>query len=86
MTTHDYRPRIAAPRPSSPPRWKKAALHPTTVSHPATDRAMLWLRRRLGRAVALSNVAALLEPSPGLWLRRDHTLPLCAPACPPLCA
>ncbi|MEW2087040.1 sodium-dependent transporter [Streptomyces sp. NPDC005283] len=49
--------------------------HPTG-SHPPTDRATAWLRRRLGRAVVLSYLAALLLPNPGLWLRRDHILPL----------
>ncbi|MET7696425.1 sodium-dependent transporter [Streptomyces sp. NPDC005485] len=49
--------------------------HPT-VSRPPTDRATGWLRRRLGRAVVLSYVAALLLPGPGLWLRKDHAVPL----------
>ncbi|MER5755169.1 sodium-dependent transporter [Streptomyces sp. NPDC002088] len=49
--------------------------HPT-VSHPPTDRVTVRLRRRLGRAVVLSYVAALLLPGPGLWLRRVHTVPL----------
>ncbi|MET7310232.1 sodium-dependent transporter [Streptomyces sp. NPDC005571] len=40
-----------------------------------TDGAMDWLRRRLGRAVAVSYLAALLLPGPGLWLRHPHTLP-----------
>ncbi|MDX3435774.1 bile acid:sodium symporter family protein [Streptomyces stelliscabiei] len=47
-----------------------------TVSQPPSDRVTAWLRRRLGLAVVLSYVAALLLPSPGLWLRRDHTVPL----------
>jgi BASS family bile acid:Na+ symporter len=46
------------------------------VSHPPADRATAWLRRRLGRAVMLSYVAALLLPGPGLWLRRGHSVPL----------
>ncbi|WP_411128194.1 sodium-dependent transporter [Streptomyces sp. x-19] len=37
---------------------------------------MVWLRRRLGRAVVVSYTAALLLPGLGLWLRREHTLPL----------
>ena len=49
--------------------------HPSG-SLPPPDRATLWLRRRLGRAVVLSYLAALLLPGPGLWLRREHTLPL----------
>ncbi|MGY5036138.1 sodium-dependent transporter [Streptomyces sp. 900116325] len=40
-----------------------------------TDGAMDWLRGRLGRAVAVSYLAALLLPGPGLWLRHPHTLP-----------
>ncbi|MFI6929677.1 sodium-dependent transporter [Streptomyces sp. NPDC050287] len=59
-------------------------MNPPTVSHPDTDRATFWLRRRLGRAVALSYVAALLVPGPGLWLRREHTLPLGTMTGPPL--
>ncbi|MFJ9710991.1 sodium-dependent transporter [Streptomyces sp. NPDC101234] len=47
----------------------------TTVSAPA-DRATVWLRRRLGRAVVLSYAGALLLPAPGLWLRHTHALPL----------
>ncbi|NEC88075.1 sodium-dependent transporter [Streptomyces sp. SID12501] len=39
-------------------------------------RAASWLRHRLGRAVVLSYVLALLLPGPGLWLRRPHPLPL----------
>ncbi|MET8436516.1 sodium-dependent transporter [Streptomyces sp900116325] len=39
-----------------------------------TNRAMDWLRRRLGRAVAVSYLAALLVPGPGLWLRHPHVL------------
>ncbi|MFJ2608720.1 sodium-dependent transporter [Streptomyces sp. NPDC087425] len=39
-----------------------------------------WLRRRLGRAVALSYAAALLVPGPGLWLRRPQHLTLTQPA------
>ncbi|MES4886863.1 bile acid:sodium symporter [Streptomyces sp. NPDC096012] len=31
-----------------------------------------WLRRRLGRVIALSYAAALLLPGPGLWLRHPH--------------
>jgi len=38
-------------------------------------RAASWLRHRLGRAVVLAYVLALLLPSPGLWLRRPHALP-----------
>ncbi|WP_327128338.1 hypothetical protein [Streptomyces sp. NBC_01727] len=40
-----------------------------------TDGVMDWLRGRLGRAVAVSYLAALLLPGPGLWLRHPHTLP-----------
>ncbi|MFF0163787.1 sodium-dependent transporter [Streptomyces sp. NPDC005263] len=47
-----------------------------TASPPPADRVTAWLRRRLGRAVVLSYVAALVLPGPGLWLRRDHTMPL----------
>ncbi|KND23590.1 bile acid:sodium symporter family protein [Streptomyces acidiscabies] len=49
--------------------------HPSGPLPPA-DRATLWLRRRLGRAVVLAYLAALLLPGPGLWLRSAHTLPL----------
>ncbi|MFF1451443.1 sodium-dependent transporter [Streptomyces sp. NPDC058274] len=51
-----------------------------TVSRPPADRATLWLRRRLGRAVVLSYAVALLLPAPGLWLRRPHALPFGVPA------
>ncbi|MFE1923343.1 sodium-dependent transporter [Streptomyces asoensis] len=47
-----------------------------TASPPSADPVTAWLRRRLGRAVVLSYVAALLLPAPGLWLRRDHTVPI----------
>ncbi|MCD9874713.1 sodium-dependent transporter [Streptomyces guryensis] len=47
-----------------------------SAAHTPTDRATAWLRRRLGRAVVLSYAAAVLLPSPGLWLRRSHTVPL----------
>ncbi|MET7855391.1 sodium-dependent transporter [Streptomyces avermitilis] len=40
------------------------------------ERATSWLRHRLGRAVVLAYAAALLLPGPGLWLRREHSLPL----------
>jgi BASS family bile acid:Na+ symporter len=43
---------------------------------PAAHGPAAWIRRRLGRAVVLSYVAAALFPGPGLWLRRTHTLPL----------
>ncbi|MFJ8825473.1 sodium-dependent transporter [Streptomyces sp. NPDC102467] len=46
-----------------------------TPPHPG-DRATDWLRRRLGRAVALAYLLATLLPAPGLWLRRPHPLPL----------
>ncbi len=49
--------------------------HPP-VSHSAPDRVTLWLRRRLGRAVVLTYIAALFLPGPGLWLRQDHAVPL----------
>ncbi|MEU1519286.1 sodium-dependent transporter [Streptomyces sp. NPDC005811] len=55
-----------------------------TGSRPPADRATTWLRRRLGRAVVLSYVAALLLPGPGLWLRREHALPLGTTASLPL--
>jgi BASS family bile acid:Na+ symporter len=32
-----------------------------------------WLRRRLGRTVALAYLAAVLLPGPGQWLRHAHT-------------
>lgn len=47
-----------------------------TAAPPATERGAGPLRRRLGRAVVLAYAAALLLPGPGLWLRRDHALPL----------
>ncbi|MFD5078754.1 sodium-dependent transporter [Streptomyces sp. NPDC058371] len=56
----------------------------TTVSRPPAERATLWLRRRLGRAVVLSYAVALVLPAPGLWLRRPHTLPFGGPAHPTL--
>ncbi|MGW1029977.1 sodium-dependent transporter [Streptomyces sp. NPDC002577] len=46
------------------------------AAHPSADRATVWLRRRLGRAVVLSYTAAVLLPGPGLWLRRTHSMPL----------
>lgn len=49
---------------------------PPPDRQPPPDRATAWLRRRLGRAVLLSYLAALLLPGPGLWLRREHTVPL----------
>ncbi|MFJ9173960.1 sodium-dependent transporter [Streptomyces sp. NPDC102360] len=48
---------------------------PTTPSNPG-DRATAWLRRRLGTAVVLAYLLALLLPRPGLWLRHPHPLPL----------
>ncbi|WP_055523737.1 sodium-dependent transporter [Streptomyces graminilatus] len=42
-------------------------------------RAASWLRHRLGRAVVLAYVLALLLPGPGLWLRHPHPLPLPPP-------
>ncbi|MET8244434.1 sodium-dependent transporter [Streptomyces sp. NPDC005202] len=41
---------------------------------PAAHRAVALLRRRLGRAVTVTYVAAAALPSPGLWLRRPHVL------------
>ncbi|MET7456542.1 sodium-dependent transporter [Streptomyces sp. NPDC005574] len=55
-----------------------------TASPPSADPVTIWLRRRLGRAVVLSYVAALLLPDPGLWLRRDHTVPIGAVTALPL--
>lgn len=55
---------------------------PPTASRPATgprshaERASAWLRARLGRAVVLAYLAALLAPGPGSWLRERHRLPL----------
>ncbi|MFJ9615463.1 bile acid:sodium symporter family protein [Streptomyces noursei] len=51
-----------------------------------TDRATAWLRRRLGRAVVVSYAAALFLPGPGLWLRREHTVPLGTPSGLPVSA
>ncbi|MBW8801807.1 MAG: sodium-dependent transporter, partial [Streptomyces sp.] len=48
----------------------------STASPPPSDLVTAWLRRRLGRAVVLAYVAALLLPGPGLWLRRHHTVPI----------
>ncbi|MFI0231936.1 sodium-dependent transporter [Streptomyces sp. NPDC017086] len=42
----------------------------------AAERATIQLRHRLGRATVLAYTAALLLPGPGLWLRREHSLPL----------
>ncbi|WP_328690103.1 sodium-dependent transporter [Streptomyces phaeochromogenes] len=44
--------------------------HGRTRADHATD----WLRHRLGRAVALAYLAAVLLPGPGRWLRHAHTL------------
>ncbi|MEU9393908.1 sodium-dependent transporter [Streptomyces sp. NPDC048324] len=46
------------------------------VLHSPVDHATEWLRRRLGRAVLLAYVAALLLPEVGLWLRRPHAVPV----------
>ena len=51
-------------------------MHNPTARPSRTDRATRWLRRRLGRAMALAYVLALLAPGPGLWLRHAHALPL----------
>lgn len=40
--------------------------------HTLVPRAYALLRRRLGRAVALTYAAAAVLPAPGLWLRRPH--------------
>ena len=55
-------------------------MNPPAVSPSPVDRATNWLRRRLGRAVLVSYVAALLLPGVGLWLRRPHAVPLGGPA------
>ncbi|MFG2374617.1 sodium-dependent transporter [Streptomyces sp. NPDC048504] len=55
-------------------------MNPPAVSHSPVDRATNWLRRRLGRAVLVSYVTALLLPGAGLWLRRPHAVPLGGPA------
>lgn len=46
-----------------------------TTDRPRTERAATWLRARLGRAVVLAYVAALLVPRPGVWLGEPHPLP-----------
>ncbi|WP_369241439.1 sodium-dependent transporter [Streptomyces sp. R21] len=51
-------------------------MHNPTDRLSPTDRATGWLRRRLGRAMALAYVLALMAPGPGLWLRHAHGLPL----------
>lgn len=77
MTTHDHGSCIAAFRPvSSAVDVEEGRLEPSDRLPPPADRVTAWLRRRLGRAVVLSYVAALLLPGPGLWLRRDHTVPI----------
>ncbi|MFG2638574.1 sodium-dependent transporter [Streptomyces sp. NPDC048362] len=48
---------------------------PVARSATAAERATDWLRRRLGRAVVVSYLAALLLPGLGLWLRHPHALP-----------
>ncbi|WP_406460039.1 sodium-dependent transporter [Streptomyces sp. NBC_01622] len=55
-------------------------MNPPAVSHSPVDRATNWLRRRLGRAVLVSYVTALLLPGAGLWLRSPHAVPLGGPA------
>ncbi|MEU3856535.1 sodium-dependent transporter [Streptomyces sp. NPDC028722] len=48
----------------------------TPANRDGTDRTTAWLRRRLGRAVALAYLLALVLPAPGLWLRHAPALPL----------
>ncbi|AYN42763.1 sodium-dependent transporter [Streptomyces dangxiongensis] len=48
----------------------------TPADRDRADHATIWLRRRLGRAVALAYLLALLLPAPGLWLRHAPALPL----------
>ncbi|MEV6945844.1 sodium-dependent transporter [Streptomyces sp. NPDC051172] len=48
---------------------------PVARSATAAERATDWLRRRLGRAVVVAYIAALLMTGPGLWLRHPHLLP-----------
>ncbi|WP_086809219.1 sodium-dependent transporter [Streptomyces reticuliscabiei] len=47
---------------------------PHSHGRTCADHATHWLRRRLGRAVALAYLAAVLLPGPGRWLRHTHTL------------
>ncbi|WP_348541651.1 hypothetical protein [Streptomyces sp. MZ04] len=46
---------------------------PRSDGRTCADLATRWLRRRLGRAVALAYLAAVLLPGPGGWLRHPHT-------------
>ncbi|WP_405560479.1 sodium-dependent transporter [Streptomyces canus] len=48
---------------------------PSPHSSIRADRVTDWLRPRLGRAVGLAYLAALLLPGPGQWLRHTHSLP-----------
>ncbi|MFF8731987.1 sodium-dependent transporter [Streptomyces sp. NPDC015171] len=61
-------------------------MHTRAADHLPSARPANWLRRRLGRAAALSYTAAVLLPEPGLWLRRPHALPCDESAHVPLAA
>ncbi|MEU9114849.1 bile acid:sodium symporter [Streptomyces sp. NPDC048483] len=45
-------------------------------AQPMPPRRTTWLRRHLGRAVAVAYLAAAGVPAPGLYLRHPHTVPL----------
>ncbi|MET7388125.1 bile acid:sodium symporter [Streptomyces sp. NPDC005529] len=52
----------------------QATARPVPEPAPRAERATAWLRARLGRAVGLAYLAALLLPGPGAWLREPHRL------------